>query len=82
MLAEINDNVKTKFNIILKIEEEAAQFVAQMGYNQECGARELRRTVERLIQIPLSDLILSGKIEKCSNWKVVRGNEGINIIPF
>lgn len=81
MLAEIVDNVKSKYNVTLKIEDEAANFVAQMGYNKECGARELRRTVERLIQIPLSDLILSGELGQCLNWKAVCGSEGVVIIP-
>ncbi|MFA5385606.1 MAG: ATP-dependent Clp protease ATP-binding subunit [Eubacteriales bacterium] len=81
MLTEISDNVKAKYNVTLKIEEDAAKFVAQMGYNIECGARELRRAVERLVQIPLSDLILSGELKQCSNWKAVCGSEGIIIIP-
>jgi ATP-dependent Clp protease ATP-binding subunit ClpC len=82
MLTEISDNVKAKYNVTLKIEEDAAKFVAQMGYNIECGARELRRAVERLVQIPLSDLILSGELKQCSNWKAVCGSEGIIIIPL
>jgi ATP-dependent Clp protease ATP-binding subunit ClpC len=82
MLTEISDNVKTKYNVTLKIEEDAAKFVAQMGYNKECGARELCRVVERLVQIPLSDLILSGELEQCLNWKAVCGSEGVVIIPL
>jgi ATP-dependent Clp protease ATP-binding subunit ClpC len=82
MLAEICDNVRTKHNIILKIGEEVEQFVAQTGYSPEYGVRELRRAVERLIQIPLSNLILSGEFENCTSWQVVCGSEGLSIIPL
>ena len=82
MLAEICDNVRTKYNVILKIGEEVDQFVTQEGFSQEYGARELRRAVERLIQIPLSDLIISGELGKSSSWKIVYNKEGVTIIPL
>ena len=82
MLAEICDNIQTKHNVMLRIGEEVERFVAQTGYSPEYGARELRRTVEQLIQIPLSNLILSGEFEKYKNWQVVCGNGGLSIIPF
>jgi ATP-dependent Clp protease ATP-binding subunit ClpC len=81
MVAEICANVQTKHNVILTIGEEVEQFVAQAGYSPEYGARELRRTVEQLIQIPLSSLILDGEFEKCKNWQVVCGSGGLSIVP-
>lgn len=82
MVAEICDNVQTKHNVMLKVGEEVEQFVAQAGYSPEYGVRELRRAVEQLIQIPLSNLILSGEFEKCTNWQVVCGSGGLSIIPL
>lgn len=82
MVDEICDNVRTKHNIILKIGEEVEQFVAQAGYSPEYGARELRRAVERLIQIPLSNLILSGELEKCTSWQMVCCSGALSIIPL
>jgi len=82
MVDEICDNVQTKHNIIFKIGEEVEQFVAQAGYSQEYGARELRRAIERLIQIPLSNLILSGELEKCTSWQMVCGSGALSIIPL
>jgi len=81
MVAEICENVQAKYNISLKVPEEVEQFVAQMGYSPEYGARELRRTVERLIQFPLSNLILSGELKKFTCWQVVCGGGGLSIIP-
>jgi ATP-dependent Clp protease ATP-binding subunit ClpC len=82
MVDEICDNVRKKHNVMLRVGEEVEQFVAQTGYSPEYGARELRRAVERLIQIPLSNLILSGDFEKCTSWQVVCGSGGLSIIPL
>ena len=82
MLDEICDNVQTKHKVTLKIGEEVEQFVAQAGYSPEYGARELRRAVEQLIQIPLSNLILRGELVKCTSWQIVCGSGGLSIIPL
>ena len=47
------------------------------GCNPQYGVRELRRVVEKLVQIPLSELILAGKLEKGSQWQLVRQGEGL-----
>ena len=57
-------------------------YVAQAGYDPEYGVRELRRTVERFIQIPLSNLILSGELSKHPSWQVVCSDKGLSIVPI
>lgn len=81
-LPEICNNVKAKHNITLKIEDEVEDFIVQAGYSSEYGARELHRAIERFIQVPLTNLILSGEYEKSSNWQVICGDMEISIIPF
>lgn len=53
-------------NVPLEIEYESsvANFIATRGYKPEFGARELRRTVEREIETPLSQMILDRKIKR------------------
>ena len=46
------------------------------------GVRELRRTVESLIQIPLNNLILSGELSKHPSWQVVCSDKGLSIVPI
>jgi len=41
------------------------------------AVRELRRVVEKLLQIPLSELILQGKLAKGSQWQLVQQNDGL-----
>lgn len=82
MLDEICENIQKNHNVMLRIGEEVERFVAQKGYSPQYGVRELRRTVERFIQIPLSSLILSRELKKHVQWQVVCSEEGLSIIPF
>ncbi|MBI5631911.1 MAG: ATP-dependent Clp protease ATP-binding subunit [Nitrospirae bacterium] len=68
MLEEISADLKTRCSVILKFSEEAEAFLAEKGYSPQYGARELRRTVEKYVQIPLSNMILSGKFKEQNAW--------------
>ena len=81
MLDELTEDLKRQHNIALKITEDAVKFIADKGYSQEYGVRELRRTVEKLVQIPLSNMILSGKLKSYNLWQVVCSDKGISIVP-
>ena len=81
ILAEITQNLLDHYQAILLIDEEVEIFLARTGYSQKYGARELRRTVEQLLQTPLSQLILSGEIKKYKTWRVVCNGEGLLINP-
>jgi ATP-dependent Clp protease ATP-binding subunit ClpA len=65
----------------LEYTEEAEKCIAQKGYSLEYGVRELRRTVEKLVQIPLSNLMLSGKLKEHKEWQVVCINDEISLVP-
>jgi ATP-dependent Clp protease ATP-binding subunit ClpC len=82
MLNEICLNLQKQHNITLQVEEEAESYLARAGYNSDFGVRALQRTVERLIQIPLSRLILSGELKKHSHWQIIYHNQGIAITPI
>ncbi|MEK6653154.1 MAG: ATP-dependent Clp protease ATP-binding subunit, partial [Nitrospirota bacterium] len=82
MLNEITEDVGKRYNIKIKVTEKAERFISQKGYSPEYGVRELRRTVEKLVQIPLSNLILSGKIKEQRALDVILRNEEIQIVPI
>lgn len=82
MLDEICENTKKNYKVVLRIGEEVERFVARAGYSPEYGVRELKRTMERLIQIPLSNLILSGELKRHPSWQVVCSSDGLSIIPI
>lgn len=75
MLAEICQNLHKQYQIALHVEEEAELFIAHAGYNSQYGVRELRRTVEKLVQIPLSELILANKMEQGSRWQITQKDQ-------
>ena len=81
MLEDINQNLQKQVQVTLQVKEEAEKFLAHAGYSPQYGVRELRRTVERLIQAPLSQLILSGEIKKYKNWQVICSGEVLSIVP-
>lgn len=81
MLNEITGDL-SKQGVSLQITEEAEEYLIEKGYSPQFGARELRRTVERLVQAPLSNLIVRGELMKHKSWRVVCGDEGISIVAY
>jgi len=77
MLANICQTLQKQYQVTLQIDEDAEILLAQAGYNPQYGARELRRTVEKYVQIPLSELILSGKLAENSRWQLVRQGQDL-----
>ena len=47
----------------LEVSEEAKVFIAEEGYDPNFGARPLRRAIQRLIEDPLSEGVLSGEFQ-------------------
>jgi ATP-dependent Clp protease ATP-binding subunit ClpC len=60
MIREIQEAFLAKQGKVLSLTDDAMQLVLERGYSLEYGARSLRRTVQELIEVPLSGLILSG----------------------
>ncbi len=61
MLKEIIAQLKDK-GLNFVVTDAAKDFLAAKGYDPKYGARPLRKTIQRLVEDPLSDLILSGKL--------------------
>ncbi len=76
-LAELED----KHHVSLRLSEDAETFLARAGYSPEYGARELRRIVRQFVYVPLSGLILSGRLAKHKKWLAVYDENGISIVP-
>jgi ATP-dependent Clp protease ATP-binding subunit ClpB len=48
--------------ITLELDDAARSFLADKGYDPAYGARPLKRTIQKLVQDPLAEMILSGKV--------------------
>jgi len=81
MLEEVRASLKEQYGVALEFDKAAVDFIAREGFSPTLGARELRRTVERLVQTPLSALALSGKLKEHSSWQAVCGTSGLSFTP-
>jgi ATP-dependent Clp protease ATP-binding subunit ClpC len=81
IIRELFKDIKTRYNVNIRITEEAKDFIVHKGYDPLFGVRDLRRAVERLIQIPLSNLLLSNKFIGHRSWSIDCKNEDIVILP-
>ncbi len=61
MLIEIIDRLK-EADIDMSLDESIKEMLAKEGYDEKSGARPLRRTISRLIEDPLSEDLLLGRI--------------------
>ena len=64
-LASLNARLAER-HIVLSLSPEVVDLVVNEGFSKEFGARELERTVERLISNPLAEAILGGSIKSGS----------------
>jgi len=61
--------------ITLDINEEAVGLLIEKGFDPVYGARPLKRTIQRLLEDPLSEDIISGKFLEGSKIHAVRSND-------
>jgi ATP-dependent Clp protease ATP-binding subunit ClpB len=52
----------TERNVELQATPEALTYLADAGFDPAYGARPLRRTIQRVVQDPIADLVLAGKL--------------------
>ncbi len=65
--------------IVLSIDERARNWLADRGYDPAYGARPLKRVIQRAVQDPLSEMILSGAVKDGDTVRVTAGSDGLII---
>ncbi len=65
--------------ITLNIDAEAKAWLADKGYDPVYGARPLKRTIQRNLQDPLAEMILSGTVTDGTTVPVTSGPDGLVI---
>ena len=63
--------------IIITLEPKARDWLAEQGYDPAYGARPLKRAIQKSVQDPLAELILSGKIKDGEKVTVSAGRQGL-----
>ncbi|MCC6795671.1 MAG: ATP-dependent Clp protease ATP-binding subunit [Candidatus Hydrogenedentes bacterium] len=73
-LGEMNERLKDK-GLRLRVFQGAYEHLAKQGYSVDFGARELRRTVERLVMNPISSMVLENRFTKGDTIEVLIEND-------
>ena len=71
----------TDRHITLQLDDSAKNWLADNGYNEEFGARPLKRLIVQQIENPLSILLLDGAIADNSKVFISANANGLNIQP-
>jgi ATP-dependent Clp protease ATP-binding subunit ClpC len=61
-MAHVKERLEDR-GVTLELTDEAKEFIIEKGYSSEYGARPLKRTIERLIEDPMSEEILRGQFK-------------------
>ncbi len=65
----------------LEIDESAVKLLANAGFDQQYGARPLRRAIQRMVEDSLSEELLSGSIHMGERVKVFAEGEQLKFTP-
>ena len=76
---ELAENLKEVGNYVFKISKGAKDILISEGYDPKYGARPLRRTLERLVENKISELILKGELKEGGTINV-KGSKGSLVI--
>ncbi|MBB3563925.1 ATP-dependent Clp protease ATP-binding subunit ClpB [Rhizobium sp. BK512] len=61
--------------IVLDLDEDARNWLANKGYDPVYGARPLKRVIQKFVQDPLAEQILSGQVPDGSTVKITSGSD-------
>ena len=74
MLDRVHEQLKNS-DLEVVLSDEAKKYLATEGYDKEFGARPLRRSIQRLLEDPLSEELLMGKYKAGSTIVVSLDSE-------
>ena len=80
MLDRVHAQLKNS-DLEIVLSDEAKEFLATEGYDKEFGARPLRRSIQRLLEDPLSEELLQGKY-KAGSTIIISLNKEDNTLEF
>ncbi|NQT46755.1 MAG: ATP-dependent Clp protease ATP-binding subunit [Candidatus Omnitrophica bacterium] len=66
---EVMERLKDQ-NIIIELDKKAKNFLIEKGFDHAFGARPLKRTIQRFLEDPLAQEIISGKFKKGGAVKI------------
>ena len=65
--------------IKIVFDDKASGWLAKKGFDKKYGARPIKRTIEKYVQNPLAELIISGGLENKKEVKITANDFGIEL---
>ena len=81
MFNSIKERV-SEFNVDLVLDDSANQWLVSEGFDQEYGARPLRRALQKFVENPLSTQILKGEIGDGDTIKVMEKDSKLEFLKI
>ena len=75
-IAKVANRLKDR-RITLDVSDEAIDYIADIGYDPQFGARPLKRAIQNYIENPLAKEMLAGKYLEGDTIKVVKEGDGL-----
>jgi ATP-dependent Clp protease ATP-binding subunit ClpC len=68
-------------HIEIQLSPEAKTFLIEKGFDENYGARPLRRAIEKFVQDPLAEDILAGRLGAAQSVEVRRAGDKLVFVP-
>ena len=78
-IAEIFDRLKER-DIGISLTPGAKALLAEKGYDPTYGARQLKRTIQKLVEDPMAEEILQGKYTAGSEVRISKKGDGLHFV--
>ncbi len=78
-IAEICDRLKER-DISISLTPGAKALLAEKGYDPTYGARQLKRTIQKLVEDPMAEEILQGKYTAGSEVRISKKGDGLQFV--
>ncbi len=66
-------------NVALEVSPKALDILVERGYNEEYGARPLRRLIQRELENPIASMLISGEATQDSTIRVISTRKGLHL---
>ena len=78
-IKKLEDRI-TEVGFKLKIDKSALQFLAKEGYDEQYGARPLNRAIQRFVEDPVADEILSENVKEGGTINITVNKENTGLV--
>jgi len=65
--------------IKISFDDKASNWLTKKGFDKKFGARPIKRTIEKYVQNPLAELIISGELESKKEVRITANDFGIEL---